>query len=118
MARQHLSTPAQEGSTYFISITHKDEGGTIQTPTSIHWSLSNTDGTIIGELTNVNVPGGDIGEAPTPTSIKLSGDDLEIIGVAGTEDEAIRIFTVKSVYGGNTSYQSVTFAIEQVRIIL
>ena len=84
MARQHLSTPAQENSTYIIVVALKDEGNDPQIPATMKWTLSGTDGVVI-TTTTLTPSEGSIGEAAL--TIILTGSHLAI---TGNEDEAIR----------------------------
>ena len=113
MARQHLSTPAQENSTYIIVVALKDEGNVTQLPATMKWTLSGTDGVVIA-TTTLTPSEGSIGEAAL--TIILTGSHLAI---TGNEDEAIRILTVEGTYpeDGNAFTGAVTFAIEQMRAI-
>jgi len=69
---QVMVEKAIEGSSFFATVTYKDEDGNAITPNNAYWSLRTMDGTVVNSRTSV--------EITTPTTsdvIVLQGDDLE-----------------------------------------
>lgn len=88
-----LSTNAVEESTYVLTITLKDHNGDKiddSDVTSLKWSLTDENGTVINSREDVEIT------SPTNTeSIALTGDDLALSGVSRT-----RIVTFEATYDG------------------
>ena len=76
-------------------------------PTTITYSLSDSDGTIINALSNVSVL-----TPATSVTVTLSGTDLSIVNTYNVD----RVLTIKAIYGGSSTPQNkeVTFAIERL----
>lgn len=87
-----LSVHMDEGGTYIVNIATADEDGNAETPVTLNWTLTDTDGTIINSRDEVSIV------SPTASEdVVLSGDDCAI-QVGETEDEVTRVFTVKGTY--------------------
>jgi len=91
-----LSIRATEESTYVVSAAFTDEDGDDLIPTSITWTLTDIDGTVINEREDVEV-----GTPAATVYIVLTGDDLEV--TTGSANP-VRIVTVSAVY--NSTYGS------------
>jgi hypothetical protein len=80
---------------YAVEESTANEAGEAAVPTSINWTLTDADGTVINSRTAVSVavPAASI-------DIALTGDDLAI--QAGETGDAVnRIFTVEAVYNSD-----------------
>lgn len=90
-----LSARATEESTYVVTAAFTDEAGTSVAPTSITWTWTNDEGTVINNRLNVvvAVPAASI-------DIVLSGADLALS--AGEITRGVRVMTVKAVYTSGT----------------
>lgn len=82
----HLSTLANDQSTYIVTATFTDAAAAAVTPDSVVWSLTDAAGTVINSRTAVSATPG------SSVAIVLSGGDLDY------SDGAIRILTVYAVY--------------------
>ena len=104
-----LSPVANEKSTYVIEASFKDEFGTAVVPTSIIWTLTDTNGVVINSRTAVSV-------TPAETiTIVLSGADLAFTGVINV----YRDLTIKAVYNSTMGTalplnSSIRFLIQQL----
>lgn len=67
-----LPTVAAEEGTYVISLTFKDEDGTALTPTTLTWTLTDEDGTVVNSRSGVAA------SVAATINIVLSGDDLAL----------------------------------------
>lgn len=83
-----LKDKVNEESVLPLLLTFKDEDGVIMSPTSVKWSLSEADGTIINSRTDVTLSG-------PPYNLVLSGDDTAI---QGADDNFERRLTIRAVY--------------------
>ena len=90
-----LSTKANEGSAYTLTIAFTDEDGSAVTPDSITWDLTDTDGNAINSRTTVSVA-----VPASSINITLSGDDLAI----PRPEMLWRVVTIEAVY--DSSYGS------------
>jgi hypothetical protein len=98
-----ISAAAREGSTYVITCAFKDETGTAVSPTTMSWSLTDTDGVVINSRTDVAISSPSASE-----NIVLGGSDLPII-----DGDRILILTLEGTY---TSANGAGLALkEQVR---
>jgi hypothetical protein len=84
-----LENKAVEESTYAIVIAFKDSAGNDVIPTTLTWSLSDKDGTIINSRENVSI----VTPAASVT-VTLEGDDLAL----ADENDPLRFFIVEGVY--------------------
>jgi hypothetical protein len=80
---------AYEESTYVVTATFTNEAGTSVVPTSVKWSLLNTDGTIKNGRSQVSVA-----TIATSVNIVLKATDLTVI----TGDTGDRILLVEATY--------------------
>ena len=86
----NLNIKATEESTYIVSSAFTDEDGNALVPTSITWTLTDMDGSVINSREDVAVA------VPAATIyVVLSGDDL---AVGATEANPVRIVTISAVY--------------------
>ena len=86
---------AVEESTVKITVSFEDESGEEATPTSINWTLTDVNRTIINSRDAVSI----VAPASTVTVV-LSGDDLAL-QVGETGDAVYRYFTVEAVYSSD-----------------
>ena len=87
-----LTTKAVRGSSYAINSVCKDEDGTVVTPDSAEYTLTDANGTVINSLSGVSM---------TPSEsmdVMLSGDDLEFETAEKGTYQVTRIFTVTAQY--------------------
>jgi hypothetical protein len=85
----HLSVAAVEESTYVVTAAFTNEDGDPVIPSTVVWTLSDIDGTIINSRENV-------AETPATTvNIVLTGDDLAVSG------SYTRIVTVIALYNSD-----------------
>lgn len=82
-----LSKLAPEEGTFVVVASFFDEDDAAVTPTSVLWTLTDSNGNVINNRENISVTPG------TSVNIVLYGDDLKI-----TNREVTRIVTVKIVY--------------------
>jgi hypothetical protein len=88
------STVVREEGTAVVQCVFTDEDGGAVAPSSLTWTLSDRQGTIINSREDVDVSEGDLAST---TNIVLSGNDLAFL----TDEEgdvAERIMTLKGVY--------------------
>ncbi len=83
-----LKDKVDEESVLPLALTFKDEDGAVMTPTSVKWSLSEADGTIVNGRTDVTLSG-------PPYNLVLSGDDTAL---QEADDNLERRLTVRAVY--------------------
>jgi len=84
-----LTTKVPEQSAIVMTAAFTDAAGDAVTPSSITWTLSQVDGTIVNGRENVAIA------APAASNdVTLSGDDTAVIA----EFEHRRVWTVKAVY--------------------
>lgn len=88
-----------EESTLKLSLTFTDEAGLPVTPSTIKWTLTNSDGQVINNRTNV-----EIAPAGSVEDLMLFGDDLLILDTEKRKTLVKRFFTVNVTYqdGGST----------------
>lgn len=86
-----LPTKANEKSTFIIVVSFKDEDGDAETPTSVTWTLTDSDGNIINSRQDVSIA------AASTINVVLSGDDLQIVN-ENVSSPVSRILTIKAVY--------------------
>lgn len=111
-----LSTKAKEESTYIITATFTDEDGNSVTPTSLSWTLTNIDGTVMNSRSAVSISTASLSGS---MNIVLSGEDLSMESTSSTET---RIFTVEGTYNSSLGTglpikDNIKFKIEQLRSI-
>jgi len=82
-----LSSHAIDGSTYVVTAAFADAAGTAVIPDSIKWTLSNGEGTVIGDRTDVA-----IAVPAASVDIVLSGADLDY------DDGPWRVMIIEAVY--------------------
>jgi hypothetical protein len=70
-----LTQSANERSTYILTISFFDELGIAIIPTSIVWTLTDSDGNVMNSRSSVS-----IAVPAASVNIILSGDDLELTG--------------------------------------
>jgi len=105
-----LTVHANEQSTFVVTVAFKDEEGNDVTPTSMNWTLTDSDGNVINNRENVVV------NSPSSSEdIVLSGDDLAVTD----ENNRVRILTVEAVYssslGSNLPLKDdVTFTVDNL----
>ena len=109
----YLGTVPERGSADF-TISFAKSGVSVS-PTTITYSLSDSDGTIINALSNVSVltpNSSGTGIFTTSVTVTLSGTDLSIVNTYNVD----RVLTIKAIYGGSETPQNkeVTFAIERL----
>jgi len=94
----NLTVSAVEESTYIVSAAFTDEDGTAVTPSTVTWTLTDMDGTIINSRE-------DVSETPASTVyIVLTGDDL---AVTGTRTRTVTVSaTYDSTYGTGLSLKA------------
>ena len=86
-----ISSPtAKNASTYIVIADFTDEAGTAVTPTSVKYSLTDSNGKIINSKDDIVV------SPDSSISIVLSGDDLLVT------DGLIRLVTIEAVYNSAT----------------
>jgi len=83
------------------------KAGVSVVPTSITYSVSDADGTIINAVSNVSVV-----TPATAITITLSGTDLSVLDTYNID----RVLTVKAIYGGSSTPQNAeaTFTIDRL----
>ena len=87
---QVINETINEGGTVAITVTCKDETGSLFIPNSASWTLTDENGTtIINSRKDVSISSLD-----STMTIALYGDDLAI---SGSSDEA-RLFTIEGTY--------------------
>lgn len=111
-----LSTKAKEESTYIITATFTDEDGNSVAPTSLSWTLTNIDGTVMNSKSAVSVGTSSLASS---VNIVLSGEDLSMESSSSTET---RILTIEGTYNstlgtGLPIKDNIKFKIEQLRSI-
>lgn len=111
-----LSARATEESTYVVTAAFTDETGAAVIPTSIIWTLTNSEGTVINSREDVA-----IAVPAASVDIALSGDDLAL--AAGEITRGVRVMTVKAVYtsatlgAGLTLNKSLVFVVEALALV-
>lgn len=89
-----ITTNAQRGSTYAPLITFADDADNTVSPDTATWTLTDTDGNVINERSEV-----DISSPSTTERIVLYGDDLEPVGdVESAADTYARRLLVEGTY--------------------
>jgi len=107
-----ISAAAREQSTFVITCAFKDETGAAVAPTTMAWSLTDTDGTVINSRTDVAI------SSPTATeNIVLGGDDLTIIN-----GDRILILTLEGTYtstngSGLALKEQVRFTVKDLKAV-
>jgi hypothetical protein len=92
-----LTVNANEEGTLVVTCEFEDETGSSVTPSSITWSLLNSDGDIINSRQDVAVA--------TPAAsvdIVLHGDDLAMSAVEQNNGSAARYLTLKATYNSSS----------------
>jgi hypothetical protein len=89
MATALTVTPVEEG-TLGVTADFYDDAGSAVTPTSMTWTLTDENGTIINSREDVAV-----GALAASITITLSGDDLLILS---SSDEGLRYITFEGTY--------------------
>lgn len=84
-------TIALERSTVALVASFRDEAGELITPTVINWSLTDGDGNVINERSEIDV------SPDNSITVVLSGDDLAL--TAG--DDGRRQVVIRATYDGN-----------------
>ncbi len=85
-----ISAAAREGSTFVITCAFKDETGTAVSPTTMTWTLTDTNNNVINSREDVAI------SSPTSSeNIVLGGSDLPIL--TGGSDR-ILILTLEGTY--------------------
>ncbi|MEJ5360136.1 MAG: hypothetical protein WHT06_15860 [Desulfobacterales bacterium] len=103
-----IQTPAEERSSYFITVELFDEQGNKVTPASLKWKLTDMAGNVVNNRSEVTVS-----NPADANVIALSGNDLAVFEDAIT----YRLVTVWGQYyspsaGGNVDFrQQIKFAI-------
>ena len=88
---KNLTRKAIEESTFGVQFAFTDILGNDLTLSTLTWTLTDKDGTVINDRTDVNVP------TPSATEvITLSGDDLAMS--SQDNDTEKRILTIKATY--------------------
>lgn len=82
-----LTTPANDRSTYIVTVAFLDEDGSAVVPDSAVWSLRSGGGAIVNSREDVA-----IASLAASVDIVLSGDDLAY------SDGAARVLTVEATY--------------------
>jgi hypothetical protein len=82
-----LAAPANERSTYAITLTFRDEAGTLVTPTAATWTLTDDGGAVINGRLDVPL------SAASSVVVVLSGADLAV-----GSDRNRRVLTVEATY--------------------
>ena len=105
-----LTTDAQENSTYVVVAAFTDEEGVAVVPTSVTWTLTKMDATVINSRSAVVIA------AAASVSIVLSGADLD------PDDGLVRLLTVEAVYDsalgtGLPLKQEAVFHLEDLRAV-
>ena len=105
-----LTVTAVEESTYIITATFINEDGDALTPTSVVWTLSDIDGTVINGRENVSIT------PDTAVDIVLTGRDLV---VSGSRSRVVTVqATYDSTYGSALKLKSsATFDIENLVVV-
>ena len=101
MAISTLATPAKDKSFYGVQVSFTDTDGTAVTPSSITWTLTDSDGTVINSREDVAVA--------TPAStitIVLSGDDLDHSNLVRSDYIVLHVeAVVDSLLGNNLPFR-------------
>ena len=102
---EYLGSVPERGSADFTVSFAK--AGVSVVPTSITYSVSDNDGTIMNGLSNTSVV-----TPATAVTVTLSGTDLSVIDTYNVD----RVLTIKAIYGGSSTPQNgeITFAIERL----
>lgn len=107
---------AIERSTYALTVGFADPDDTPITPTSIKWTLTDADGTVINGRDAVTVS-----TLASSVNVILSGDDLQILPSESARALAVRTFTVEAeyLYGAQTLplNDSIIFYIKNLKAI-
>lgn len=84
-----LTTPANEGSTYWVTVDFLDEDNNAMAPDVATWTLSDLKGNLINAREDVAI------DTPsTSEPVELSGDDLAVDG----NDLVQRLLTIEGTY--------------------
>ena len=83
-----IAAAAREESTFVIACAFKDETGTAVAPTTMTWTLTDTDGNIINSREDVS-----IASPSSSENIVLGGSDLAII-----DGDRILVLTLEGTY--------------------
>ncbi len=102
---EYLGTVPERGSADFPVSFAKSSVSVV--PSSITYSVSDSEGTIMNGLSNVSVV-----TPATAITVTLSGTDLSIVNTYNVD----RVLTIKAVYGGSATPQNkeVTFKIDRL----
>lgn len=102
-----LSRKAYKGSSFFVKVIVKDEYKRIVTPTSLKWTLKDSDGNIVNGRSNVIVTPSELAETNV---ISLYGNDLYIADtLKETRMKIIVEGTYISEHMSNAKYRSAAF---------
>ncbi len=82
---------AVEKSSYFVTVSFKDEDGVAVVPKSATWTLTTEDGTVVNSRDEFSI------SPASEVTIVLSGDDLALsTGFSGNAEN--RVLTIEAVY--------------------
>lgn len=87
-----LSVIPNEESTLVITASYYDEDDNAITPKTAYWTLTDKNAVVINSRKDVAISG-----LATSNNIVLSGDDLAVNAITGTE----RVFLIKITYDSN-----------------
>lgn len=90
-----LQKPAEEESTYGITLSFKDNNRSSVTPKTLVWTLMTEDGTVINGRYRVSV-----GSLDSSVTIVLSGDDLQLVDKKNMFET--RVVTIEATYDSVT----------------
>jgi hypothetical protein len=99
---QVIEEVANEGSSFYPTITFQDENGQDMTPDTLKWKLTDPAGNVVNGRSEVTV-----GAPSTSITIALGGADLDVLG----DHVAARVLTLWGTYTSTThgSGQPFTF---------
>jgi len=105
-----LTTRAKEESTYIITVAIEDEDGNAVAPSTMYWTLTDADGTVINSRSAV-----EIAIPESSNDIVLTGDDLAV-----TESgDAVRELAVWGTYDSDAGVglsfsDAIRFVVDQI----
>jgi hypothetical protein len=89
------NNPTQEGSCLFVVQFRDPQTGSLISPVTLNWTLTDTSDTIINSRDSVSV---DITAGTTSVDILLSGDDLQIKSAEASKRHVRRLLLIEATY--------------------
>lgn len=100
---QVIEEVANEGSSFYPTITFEDEHGQAMTPNTLKWKLTDPAGNVVNNRSEVTVS-----SPSTSLTIALGGADLDVIG----DHLAARIITLWGTFTSSTHGAGQTFSFQ------